>query len=155
MSKSTTGSALDAARTERTEDHQDHEASATRRATSSVPGEAGHPGTAPRAASAPATRSCCALVPVGLVVAAIATMVVIKAAGGPARRPRRRRTCTAGGSPADAADPGTTALSPSVVAALSVPAATLDAVGSPGSVRPARARSATAAIGRGTPTASR
>jgi hypothetical protein len=71
-----------------------------------------------------------ALLPVLLVVAAIATMVVIKASGGaPSSSPLTR-----GGSPAGS-DPGTTALSPSVVQSLSsVTAATFDAVGSPGSV---------------------
>jgi hypothetical protein len=74
-----------------------------------------------------------ALVPVGLVVAAIATMVVIKAAGhtNPSAAASSHLTTAAGSAPTD---PGTTALSPQVLAALSVPAATLDAVGSPSSV---------------------
>ena len=76
-----------------------------------------------------------ALLPVGLVVAAVATMVVIKAAGGPAQPATAATHLPAGTSTATAAaDPGTVALSPSVVAALSVPASTLDAVGAPGSV---------------------
>ncbi len=80
-----------------------------------------------------------ALMPVGLVVAAVATMVVIKAAGGPAEPATAATHLPAGGSNANAtanavADPGTVPLSPSVVAALSVPASTLEAVGAPGSV---------------------
>ena len=73
-----------------------------------------------------------ALLPVLLVVAAIATMVVIKASGGsPAASP-----LTHGGPPAGG-DPGTTALSPSVVRSLSsVTPATFDTVGSPASVVP-------------------
>jgi hypothetical protein len=79
-----------------------------------------------------------ALVPVILVVAAIATMIVVKAAGTSNPSAAASSHLTAGGSSATA-DPGTTALSPSVVAALSVPAATLDAVGSPASdVLPSR-----------------
>ena len=68
------------------------------------------------------------LVPVGLVVAAIATMVVIKAAGtsnppgcGVLTPERNRRVVGGTGT----ADTGTTTLLPQVVAALSVPAATL------------------------------
>ncbi len=75
-----------------------------------------------------------ALVPVGLVVAAIATMVVIKATGG-SSGPAASSHLAAGGS-ASAADPGTTALSSTVVSALSVPPSTLDVVGSPGNVVP-------------------
>ncbi len=74
-----------------------------------------------------------ALVPVVLVVAAIATMVVIKAAGNSnAPAAASSHLTTAGGSAS--ADTGTTVLSPQVVAALSVPTATLNAVGSPSSV---------------------
>jgi hypothetical protein len=70
-----------------------------------------------------------ALVPLVLVMIAIATMVVVKAAGepGPASAASHLNS---GGSTATA-DPGTSALSPEVVQALSVPSATLDAVGSP------------------------
>ncbi|MFZ0250520.1 MAG: DUF929 family protein [Acidimicrobiales bacterium] len=77
-----------------------------------------------------------ALVPVGLVVAAIATMVVIKAAGHTNPPAGASSHLAAGGTSgtAAAADPGTTTLSPQVLAALTVPAATLDAVGSPSSV---------------------
>ena len=80
-----------------------------------------------------------ALVPVVLVVAAIATMVVIKAAGNsnpPASASSHVGAgAGAGGAGAAAtADPGTTKLSPQVLAALTVPTATLDTVGSPSSV---------------------
>jgi len=80
-----------------------------------------------------------ALVPVVLVVAAIATMVVIKAAGNsnpPAAASSHLTTAggSAGSSASASADSGTTVLSPQVVAALSVPTATLNAVGSPSSV---------------------
>jgi len=87
-----------------------------------------------------------ALVPVALVVAAIATMVVIKAAGNsnpPASASSHLSTGSGtgsgtGGSSAPT-NTGTTALSPQVVAALSVPTATLDAVGSPsGDVLPTK-----------------
>jgi thiol-disulfide isomerase/thioredoxin len=82
-----------------------------------------------------------ALVPVALVVAAIATMVVIKAAGNsnpPASASSHLSTTGTGGSSAPT-DAGTTALSSQVVAALSVPTATLDAVGSPsGDVLPTK-----------------
>jgi hypothetical protein len=78
-----------------------------------------------------------ALVPVGLVVAAVATMVVIKASGNsnpPAAASSHLAAGAAAGAAAgsaDAADTGATALSPAVVAALTVPTATLNAVGSP------------------------
>jgi hypothetical protein len=84
-----------------------------------------------------------ALVPVGLVVAAIATMVVIKAAGNsnpPASASSHLgATGTGTGTSPAPTDTGTTALSPQVVAALSVPPSTLDAVGSPsGDVLPTK-----------------
>ena len=75
-----------------------------------------------------------ALVPVGLVVAAIATMIVLKAAGS-SSAPASSSHLTAAGS-AGSADPGTSAVSPSVLAALTVAPTTLDAVGSPASVVP-------------------
>ena len=78
-----------------------------------------------------------ALLPVGLVVAAVATMVLIKAAGGPAEPATAATHVPAAGSATSAsaaADPGTVPLAPSVVAALSVPTSTLDAVGTPDSV---------------------
>jgi len=76
-----------------------------------------------------------ALVPVGLVVAAVATMVVIKASGSsnPPAAASSHLTTGAGAGSTDAADTGATALSPDVVAALTVPTATLNAVGSPAS----------------------
>jgi hypothetical protein len=74
-----------------------------------------------------------ALVPVLVVVAALATMIVVKAAGNSGPSAAASSHLIAGGSPATA-DTGTTALSPDVVAALSVPTATLDSVGSPASV---------------------
>ena len=76
-----------------------------------------------------------ALVPLGLVVAAIATMVVIKAAGG-SSVPSVGASHLATGGAAATAQPATASLAPSVTASLSVPAATLDAVGSPGGVLP-------------------
>jgi hypothetical protein len=74
-----------------------------------------------------------ALVPVLAVVAALATMIVVKAAGNSGPSAAASSHLTAGGS-SGTAEPGTTALSPKVVAALAVPTATLDAVGSPASV---------------------
>jgi len=79
-------------------------------------------------------RRLSALVPVGLVVAAIATMVVIKAAAGSSSAGASH---LAAGSAASApANTGTSALPQSIVASLSVSPATLDSVGSPGSVVP-------------------
>jgi thiol-disulfide isomerase/thioredoxin len=69
-----------------------------------------------------------ALVPVGLVVAVIATMVVIKATGGSAA-PSSSHLQAAGTN--QSGQTGTTALSSTVAADLTVPATTLDAVGSP------------------------
>jgi hypothetical protein len=93
-----------------------------------------------------------ALIPVGLVVAAIVTMVVIKTAGRPAGATpgASHFAAAASGTGTGSTNPaGTTALSPSVLTALSVPASTLDAVGSPSSdVLPSRT-SGNAAIGRG------
>jgi Domain of unknown function (DUF929) len=74
-----------------------------------------------------------ALVPVGLVVAAVATMIVIKGVGGSGSSAAASSHLTTSGSSATA-DPGTTALPAGVVAALTVPTATLDAVGSPTSI---------------------
>jgi Domain of unknown function (DUF929) len=72
------------------------------------------------------------LVPILLVVAAVATMIVVKAAGTSDPSAAASSHLSTGGSSATT-DPGTTALSPSVLAALSVPAATLETVGSPAS----------------------
>jgi Domain of unknown function (DUF929) len=100
----------------------------------------------PRRPSTPTPRSrlrtrhpvLTALIPVVLVVAAIATMVVIKAAGTSNPSASASSHVTSGGGTSAtgtaAADPGTTKLSPQVLAALTVPTATLDAVGSPSSV---------------------
>jgi Domain of unknown function (DUF929) len=80
-----------------------------------------------------------ALVPAALVVAAIATMVVIKASGTSNPTAAASSHLAAGGSSGSSsatAHLGATALSPQVVAALSVPSATLDAVGSPSSIVP-------------------
>jgi hypothetical protein len=91
-----------------------------------------------------------ALVPVVLVVAAVATMVVIKAAGNSNPPAAASSHVAAGGGSATAtttADPGTTKLSPQVLAALTVPTATLDTVGSPSSVvLPTKAGSGSGAI---------
>ncbi len=81
-----------------------------------------------------------ALVPVGLVIAVIATMVLIKATGGSSP------TTSHAASPAHS---DATALPASVLAALSVPAATLDAVGSPASVVPPTGVGGSGAILRG------
>jgi Domain of unknown function (DUF929) len=88
-----------------------------------------------------------ALVPVGLVVAAIATLVVIKVAGGPASASAGSSHLQATGT-SSTDDAGTTTLSPAVLAALSVPASTLDAVGSPGSDALPSRTGGNAAIGR-------
>ena len=72
-----------------------------------------------------------ALIPVGLVLAVIATMVVIKATGGSAA-PSSSHLQAAGAN--QSGQTGTTALSTSVAADLAVPATTLDAIGSPSGV---------------------
>jgi hypothetical protein len=88
-----------------------------------------------------------ALVPVGLVVAAIATMIVIKGVGGSGPSAAASSHLTTSGASATA-DPGTTALPSGVQAALTVPAATLDAVGSPASVvLPTKVGSGTVSLG--------
>ena len=89
-----------------------------------------------------------ALVPVGLVVAAIVTLVVIKAAGRPASANAGSSHLQATGT-ASAGGANTTPLSSAVVAALTVPASTLDAVGSPSSDLMPTRTSGNAAIGRG------
>jgi hypothetical protein len=89
-----------------------------------------------------------ALVPVGLVLAIVATMVVIKLAGSPST------PGSAGASPLPAAgssassNTGTVALSASVLSALQVEPSVLDAVGQPSSVSPP-SRVAGTSIGRG------
>jgi len=69
-----------------------------------------------------------------LVLAVIATMIVLKATGS-SSPPASSSHLTTGGSAASG-DPGTSQVSPSVLAALDVAPTTLDAVGSPGSVAP-------------------
>ncbi len=109
----------------------------TRAPSTSNPNSRAKPGAAsPPARFRSRHRVLTALIPVGLVVAAIATMVLIKAAGtsNPLASASPHVGATGGSS-----GTGTTALSPQVVAALSVPAATLDAVGSPsGDVLPSK-----------------
>ncbi len=77
-----------------------------------------------------------ALVPVVLVIAVIATMVLIKATGGPSASSGGASQRAAGSSVSSGANAGTTALPQSILASLSVSPATLDSVGSPGSVVP-------------------
>jgi hypothetical protein len=91
-----------------------------------------------------------ALVPLGLVVAVVATMVVIKATGGsgPSAAASSRLAPAAGSAATAATNAGPTALSPSVTAALTVSPSTLDAVGSPGSVTPPSKVGGGAAIAR-------
>ena len=74
-----------------------------------------------------------ALVPVALVLAVLATMVIVKVTSG-SSAPALAASRLAGGGTVPAVDPGITALAPGVAAALEVPAATLDNVGSPSSV---------------------
>jgi hypothetical protein len=89
-----------------------------------------------------------ALVPVGLVVAALTAMIIVKAAGTSGPSGAASSHLAAGGASA-ATDPGTTTLAPAVVADLAVPAATLDAVGSPSSVTlPSKVGNGAGAIGR-------
>jgi len=107
---------------------------------------------APRSGAAPGRRAparasfrsrhpvLTALVPVAIVVAVIATMVLLKATGG---------SSPGASHPATSADTGTTALPAGILASLSVPTATLDAVGSPASVVPPTAIGGNGAILRG------
>jgi len=82
------------------------------------------------------------------VVAAIATMVLIKATSGSPGQSAGASHLAAGG-PSSTADPGTAPLSASVVASLSVSPSTLDSVGSPASVVPPSRASGGGAILRG------
>jgi len=75
-----------------------------------------------------------ALVPVIVVIAVIATMVLIKATGGSSSGGASH--LATGSSAAAGANAGTTALPQSVLASLSVSPAALDSVGSPGSIVP-------------------
>ncbi len=74
-----------------------------------------------------------ALVPVALVLAVLATMVLIKVTSGSSPSAVAASQLRTGGT-TGSSDPGTTALAASVVSALNVPEATLDSVGSPSSV---------------------
>ena len=74
--------------------------------------------------------------PVGLVLAVIVTMIVIKAIGGSSPSAASASHLTAGASAAATPDPGTSPLSPNVLADLSVSPATLDAVAGGGDVVP-------------------
>ncbi len=90
-----------------------------------------------------------ALVPVGLVLAVVATMIVIKVAGGSSPSAASVSHLTAGGSAAAPSDPGTSPLSANVLGALSVSPATLDAVGSGGAVVPPSSVGGSGSILRG------
>ena len=159
MSKSTTGSSRQArpttknratkpATTQRAGSGHATAASATKRPPAGGGGGRQPRGTGPapgrRAPAQASFRSrhpvVTALVPVGLVIAVIATMVVIKATGGSSP------TASHAGSSAQA---GAAPLPAGVLAALSVPAATLDAVGSPSSVVPPTSIGGGGAILRG------
>ncbi len=72
-----------------------------------------------------------ALIPVGLVLAVIVTMVVIKAASGPATAASSHLQS---GRVTRSTQSDTSSLSPAVVASLAVPTSVLDAVGSPNTV---------------------
>jgi Domain of unknown function (DUF929) len=138
MSNSPSGSSRPARRPTNTNTKN---STASKRSTSSAgPGPESSASAKAKARQAPAPTKfrsrhpvVAALVPVGLVVAAIATMVVIKAAGtsNPPASASSHLNATGGSPGTGTADTGTTSLSPQVVAALSVPAATLDVVGSP------------------------
>ena len=108
------------------------------------------PASAAASANSPSFRSrhpvVTALVPVFLVIAAIVTMVVIKAGGGSPSA----STLTRGG-PAATGDPGTTTLAPGIATSIaSVAPSTFDAVGSPGSVVPPTSLGSGGQILRGT-----
>lgn len=89
-----------------------------------------------------------ALVPVVLVLAVIGTMIIVKVTGGTAASAQAASHLSTGGA-TSALTPGTTSLAPNVVAALDVPEATLDSVGSPSSVV-APSRTGDDTIARGT-----
>ncbi len=74
------------------------------------------------------------MAPVVLVLAVIGTMVIVKATSGSSAPASASSGPSAAGATTPAADPGTTPLAPGVAAALAVPEATLDRVGSPSSV---------------------
>jgi thiol-disulfide isomerase/thioredoxin len=88
-----------------------------------------------------------ALVPVALVLAVIMTMVVIKVTGG-SPTPAQAASHLGSGNAVPSVAPGTSALAPGVVAALTVPPATLESVGSPSSVvAPSRTGDSTILLG--------
>ena len=130
MSKSPSGSPLPATPSPKSKTNSTKSSSAPTRASSR---------TRTRPAQAPTDRFrtrhpvLTALVPVGLVVAAIATMIVVKAAGNGNPSASASSHLAAGSGGSATADPGTTELSAQVLAALSVPATTLETVGSPSS----------------------
>jgi hypothetical protein len=82
------------------------------------------------------------------VLAIVATMVVIKVAQGPSNPASADTSHLDAGASSTSPSPGTAALAPSVVAALDVPASTLDAVGRSSSVLPP-SRVGDGSIGRG------
>jgi len=141
MSKSPSGSSRPARPTTNTNSKNTKNRTTTKQSTSDVrPGSKSSVSSDAKAKPGEATpptrfRSrhplITALVPVGLVVAAIAAMVVVKAAGTSNPPASASSHINATGGSSGTGDTGTTVLSPQVVAALSVPAATLDAVGSP------------------------
>jgi len=130
MSKSPSGSPLPATPGPKSKTNSTKSSSAPARASSRT-----RTGPAPARTARFRTRHpvLTALVPVGLVVAAIATMIVVKAAGNGNPSASASSHSTAGSGATATADPGTTKLSAQVLAALSVPATTLETVGSPSS----------------------
>ena len=153
MSKSITGpSPMARPSTKKPHSNKTRSKNPQRTRRGSRPGS-GSGGTPPRGATAAGATFrrrhpvLTALVPLGLVVAAIATMVVIKAAGSSGSSGGASHLATGGA--AATAHPATTALAPSVTAALSVPASTLDAVGSPAGVLPPTRVGGNGAILRG------
>jgi hypothetical protein len=129
-------------------------APSTRRhpSTPSTARTAAGPGARPTAGKTKGFRSrhpvVSALVPVALVLAIIMTMVVIKVTGG-SPSPALAASQLGSGNATPSAAPGTSALAPGVVAALNVPTATLESVGSPSSVT-APSRTGDSTILRGT-----
>ena len=130
MSKSPSGSPLPATPGPKSKTNSTKSSSAPARASSRT--RTG-PARAPTARFRTRHPVLTALVPVGLVVADIATMIVVKAAGNGNPSASASSHSTAGSGATATADPGTTKLSAQVLAALSVPATTLETVGSPSS----------------------
>lgn len=147
MSKSPSGSPLPATPGPKSKTNSTKSSSAPARASSRT--RTG-PARAPTARFRTRHPVLTALVPVGLVVAAIATMIVVKAAGNGNPSASASSHSTAGSGATATADPGTTKLSAQVLAALSVPATTLETVGSPSSdVLPTKAGTGTGTILKG------